>query len=153
LAQDFFTVNTLDKSSGLISLSYSGDPARFVDCGVFTVNGVTMQAAAASLKYRSDAPLGPPVVTQRTMALEGRINLVIQPTEAAQTRATVSTRYVLTRDATARNAVSGILVGSMRHQAQFNSGETGSFPAVGNHPPVQCVSTGLLERDLMARIE
>src|SRR5690554_3895515 len=33
LGKQFFVINNLDKSSGLINVSYSGDPERYVDCG------------------------------------------------------------------------------------------------------------------------
>lgn len=35
LGKQFFALNTIDKASGLINLSYSGDPERYVDCGRF----------------------------------------------------------------------------------------------------------------------
>jgi len=38
LGQRFFVINNLDKASGLINISYSGDPARYVDCGSGAVN-------------------------------------------------------------------------------------------------------------------
>src|SRR5262245_7244989 len=33
LGKRFFVINNLDKSSGLINVSYSGDPEKHVDCG------------------------------------------------------------------------------------------------------------------------
>ena len=33
LGKEFFVINNLDKSSGLINVSYSGDPEKFIDCG------------------------------------------------------------------------------------------------------------------------
>ena len=33
LGRQFFVINNLDKSSGLINVSYSGDPEKYVDCG------------------------------------------------------------------------------------------------------------------------
>src|SRR4029453_12877985 len=36
LGKQFFVINNLDKDSGFINLSYSGDPERYVDCGVLT---------------------------------------------------------------------------------------------------------------------
>ena len=36
LGKEFFVINNLDKASGLINISYSGDPERYVDCGIIT---------------------------------------------------------------------------------------------------------------------
>ncbi len=33
LVKHFFVKNNLDKSSGLIKVSYRGDPEKYVDCG------------------------------------------------------------------------------------------------------------------------
>jgi len=33
IGKQFFVINNLDKSSGLMNISYTGDPERFVDCG------------------------------------------------------------------------------------------------------------------------
>jgi hypothetical protein len=33
LGKQFFVINNLDKSSGLINISYNGDPEKYVDCG------------------------------------------------------------------------------------------------------------------------
>jgi hypothetical protein len=36
LSKQFFVINNLDKSSGLINISYSGDPEKYIDCGRIT---------------------------------------------------------------------------------------------------------------------
>jgi len=36
LGKQFFVINNLDKSSGLINISYSGDPEKYVECGTIT---------------------------------------------------------------------------------------------------------------------
>jgi hypothetical protein len=33
LSKEFFVINTIDKSSGIVNISYSGDPSKYVDCG------------------------------------------------------------------------------------------------------------------------
>ena len=33
IGKQFFVINNLDKSSGLMNLSYSGSPEQYVDCG------------------------------------------------------------------------------------------------------------------------
>ncbi|UUZ73433.1 hypothetical protein LP415_09480 [Polaromonas sp. P1(28)-8] len=36
LGKRFFVINNLDKASGLINISYSGDPEKYIDCGRIT---------------------------------------------------------------------------------------------------------------------
>ena len=36
LGKQFFVINNLDKSSGLINVSYNGDPEKYIDCGRVT---------------------------------------------------------------------------------------------------------------------
>jgi len=38
IGASFFVINNLDKDSGFINVSYSGDPCRYVDCGWITSN-------------------------------------------------------------------------------------------------------------------
>ena len=33
IGKQFFVINNLDKESGIINISYSGDPQKYVDCG------------------------------------------------------------------------------------------------------------------------
>ena len=33
IGKNFFVINNLDKESGIINISYSGDPERYIDCG------------------------------------------------------------------------------------------------------------------------
>ncbi len=33
LEKQFFVINNMDKASGLINISYTGDPKRYIDCG------------------------------------------------------------------------------------------------------------------------
>ncbi|MFZ0050306.1 MAG: hypothetical protein WAK96_00895, partial [Desulfobaccales bacterium] len=36
LGKKFFVINNLDKESGIINVSYKGDPEQYVDCGRIT---------------------------------------------------------------------------------------------------------------------
>ena len=33
LGKQFYVINNLDKNSGIINVSYGGDPEKYVDCG------------------------------------------------------------------------------------------------------------------------
>lgn len=153
LAERFFVINNIDKASGLINVSYTGDPSTYVDCGSVLLNGQRHSAAAPRLVYRADGPLGPPTTVERTLTLDGRINVVVQSAAANRTRISVSSKYVLRRDAVSRNTLSGVLVGSNTATAHFTSATSGSFPAIGSTPPVQCAATGQLEAAILAAVE
>lgn len=155
LGQRFFVVNNLEKASGLINLSYSGDPAQYVDCGTFTVTisgprakAQHINAASAHATYESVVLAPPynmpqPIQVTRQMSLEGRVNLIFEAVSAKETRVTTATRYVLTRKISAG--------GGMPHidNASFNGNEKGIFPPLGNSSPLECVATGQLERSIL----
>ncbi len=157
LGQRFFVINNLDKSSGLINISYNGDPARYVDCGSFTVTisgpgekTQTISGAAADAQYETVAPMPPygipgPVQVHRQMSLEGRVNVIFEALTPETTRVTTATRYVLTRKLTASN-------GSVPQTDTigFNADEKGSFPRLGTNPTLECVSTGELEKSILS---
>lgn len=153
LGQRFFVINNLDKASGLINISYSGDPARFVDCGKFTVaiSGLnerkqTMDGAAADAQYETVAPRPPygvngPVQIRRQMSLEGRVNVIFEVVSPNSTRVTTATRYVLTR-----KIATSIAAVPHSDSVGFNGNEKGYFPALATNRPLECVATGELRR-------
>ncbi len=84
LGKRFFVINNIERSSGFINLSYSGEPERYIDCGEIHSTVVNLRgkrtyefpAAKARQVYevlRRDICL---VVVDRRMSLEGRINLI-----------------------------------------------------------------------------
>lgn len=159
LGQRFFIINNIDKASGLMNISYSGDPTRFVDCGrlTVTVSGVnaktqTLDMAAADALYESVAPLPPyglpgRVQVRRQMALEGRVNIIFEAVGADLTRITTATRYVLTRKLAATATL------PYSDTVGFNGNEKGVFPPLGANPPLECVSTGELEKSILSTIK
>jgi len=159
LGQRFFVINNMDKASGLINVSYSGDPTRFVDCGRFTVENTgpgaktqTIDGAAADAVYEVMVPRPPygirgPVLVRRQMSLEGRVNVIFEAVDAESTRVTTATRYVLTRRISPSNAA------PHSDNAAFNGNEKGYFPQLGTSQRLECVATGTLEDSILSVIK
>jgi hypothetical protein len=101
LSKQFFVINNLDKSSGLINLSYSGDPEKYIDCGRITSFVKNAQGertydfagAKAQQNYEiMNAGVGL-FFLDRRMSLEGRVNLIFEEVDTNTTRVTANTRY------------------------------------------------------------
>jgi len=86
-SQRFFAIDDYEKESGLMTLSFSGDPNRFINCG--TVGTGSDQKSYVdwwnSLSYAS-------------ADFSGRMNIVVQEEAEENTLIEVSTRYVFTVD-------------------------------------------------------
>jgi hypothetical protein len=160
LGQRFFVINNMDKASGLINVSYSGDPARYIDCGRVTVevSGLnaktqTFDGAAADSQYEAVAPVPPygfpgRVQGRRQMMLEGRVNVIFEEVGSDSTRVTTATRYVVTRRFASSNAPV-----PQSDTVGFNGNEKGRFPQIGNNPPLECVATGELENSILSIVK
>jgi hypothetical protein len=157
LGQRFFVINTIDRSSGLINVSYSGPPEDYVDCGQITseiedVQGKRSQtfAAAASHKVYEDVFSGKLIMIDRTMKLEGRINLIFEALDASTAKVTAATRYVLTRTTISQQR--GFAPSPpMTTTLSFTSGQGGTFET--GKSLVTCNPTGALETMLLRIIE
>ena len=55
IGKSFFVINNIDKSSGILNVSYTGDPEKYVDCGTIHselgVNRADFQVAKASQQW------------------------------------------------------------------------------------------------------
>lgn len=160
LGKRFFVINNLDKSSGLINVSYTGDPEKYVDCGRITSyvkNGrgertYDFPGAQAQQSYEvmENLKLG---FIDRKMTLEGRVNLVFEEISPTQTRVTANTRYVVQRHITVRLADNNFPQ-TVNDSISFNSGGSASYPSrsatVG---ATECASTGALEAEILSGIK
>ena len=159
LSKQFYIINNLDKSSGLINVSYSGNPEDYIDCGriisyVKNSRGertYDFPAARAHQEYEQLNDKGLFFI-ERHMSLEGRINLIFEEISPTSTKITANTRYVLTRQQTARNAANNFPQ-SRTDAISFNSGGGASFPAHAGGQAVECISTGKLEREILDLIK
>jgi hypothetical protein len=158
LGKQFFVINNLDKSSGLINLSYSGDPERYVDCGrlisyVKNARGertYDFPASRAQYSYEVLNERGYFFV-ERKMLLEGRVNLVFEENGANSTRVTANTRYVVNKQVVTRNPLDNV-PRTYSESIAFNTGGRAAFPDIQGQA-VECVSTGELEREILSFIK
>jgi hypothetical protein len=158
LGKQFYVINNLDKSSGLINISYSGDPEKYVDCGRITsfVKNARGErtyefAGAASQQSYEVMNNGSLFFIERKMSLEGRVNLIFEELGPSQTKVTANTRYVVTRQQTVRNPANNFPQ-TFSHNISFNSGGTSTFQAASDGRATECASTGGLEREILSAI-
>jgi hypothetical protein len=157
IGERFFVINNLEKSSGLINISYNGDPEAYVDCGILESYVKNLKgertfrfpASSANQQYeRMDN--GKLYFIDRRLSLEGRMNLIFKKLGENKTEITANTRYVLTRTGTIIQAGSNF---SQQHNAtiNFNSNSSASFPnSIAN---ARCQSTGKFEQDILSLSE
>ena len=158
LGKRFFVINNLDKASGLINLSYTGDPEKYIDCGRITsyvknARGERNYNFAASSAQQSYEIMNPSVglfAIDRRMSLEGRVNLIFEEVGPNETRVTANTRYVVNRQRVVRNIANNIPQ-TMNDSITFNSGGRASFPGSPDQSS-ECVATGSLEREILEAI-
>lgn len=159
LGKQFFVINNLDKSSGLINVSYSGDPESYVDCGRVTsyvknARGERTYDFPGSRAQQSYEVMNANglFIIERKMSLEGRVNLVFEENGSSQTKVTANTRYVINRNVTQRSAANNFPQ-SRSDSISFNSGGGAAFPANAEGQATECVSTGKLEREILSVIK
>ena len=76
-------INNLDRESGYISISYSGNPEDFVDCG-----SVQFHNATTDYNYNVASQTSP-WATARQVELSGRINVRASPATGSETKVSV----------------------------------------------------------------
>ena len=156
LGKRFFVINNLDKASGLINISYTGDPQKFIDCGWVTSyvknargeRTYNFAGAKAQQIYEVMNSNGLFFI-DRTMALEGRVNLIFEETATNQTRVTANTRYVISRQRTVR-PMNGYPQ-TLNDNVTFNTAGSATFPGPSG-ASTECAATGALERDILAAV-
>ena len=157
LGKKFFVINNLDKSSGLINVSYTGDPEKYIDCGRITSYVKNAQGertydfagAKAQQNYEVMDPGRGLFFIDRRMSLEGRVNLVFEEVTPSQTRVTVNTRYVVNRQRIVRSTVNNFPQ-TLNDSLSLNSGGVASFPTGPDGKTSECAATGALEREVLA---
>lgn len=155
LGKHFFVINNLDKESGIINISYNGDPEKYVDCGKihsYVKNAAgernyDFQASSAYQKYEiMDMKNGGTLFfVERKMNLDGRMNIIVEKLESNKTLITLNTKYVLTKNFNSRTAQGFFNSGS--DTISFNTGQDSQFP--GGVPTI-CRATGNLEKEVLS---
>lgn len=159
LGKQFFVINNIDKASGFMNVSYSGDPEKYIDCGRITSyvknargeRNWDFAGASAQQSYEIMNPGTGLFFIDRKMALEGRVNLVFEEVSPTQTRVTANTRYIVNRTRTVRNAANNIPQ-TLTDSISFNSGGQADFPGDGNGRNASCVANGALEREILGAV-
>ena len=163
--------NNLDQSSGIINISYNGDPEKYIDCGritsyVMDVRGertYDFPASRAKQLYEAMLPSVGLLKIDRKMSLKGRVNLVFEELGPNRTRVTANTCYVIQLNINGRNVTNNTPltlsdipafnpVGSSSYTITFNSGGSSSFPPLSDGGAVECVATGALEQEILSFI-
>jgi hypothetical protein len=153
LGSQFFVINNLDKSSGLINLSYSGDPEKYVDCGIIETdvigqNGEILNSFPASKAYqRKEIAL---FSILRKMSLEGRINLIFEEISPNQTRVIANAKYVIARTITLQGDMGAT---PRTENVSFNSSGSAFLDNDFNRITVECMPSGKLESEILRAIE
>jgi len=160
LSKQSFVINNLDKDSGLINVSYSGDPVSYVDCGAMhTVTGgrrYDFSGASAKNDFEMTNVVGHSFLVHRTVNLEGRINILVRSVDAENTTITVNAKYILTRTLTARDTAAYSIPESKTDTLTFNSGQSAVLPSPGAETGGQratCNATGQLEQEILALVK
>lgn len=154
LSGQFFVINTMDKSSGFINVSYSGDPEHYVDGGEldFKVSNLRgsreyqFPATRANTKYEVFQN-GILAGINRSVNLEGRMNVVVSEISPTRTRVAVHTRYILTVSAVIQ-AVTGEVVTPSPVIVTFDTGNEGHSQSGYVYRP-----TGELENSVLELIK
>ncbi len=153
LGGSFFVINNLDKESGFINISYSGNPEKYVDCGIIdsyvrNARGERTYHFPASTAYKEYEAMenGQNLLfIKRKMNLEGRINIIVQEVLANSSLVTVNTKYVLTKEVYLSNPQ-----GQSNHMSDnisFNTNGSASFPQ-----QTTCHATGTLEQEVLSAL-
>jgi hypothetical protein len=159
VAREFFSINNMDKSSGFLNINYTGAPDKYIDCGVVRVtqNDVrgtrTFEFAGQAEKAGYETFVYPSVVqVARTMALDGRVNVLFQKETDTTTRATVTSRYLVRRSMVGRELGSGRLLAQHADNIAFNSNGGAEFTGETGTGKLTCKATGALEQDILRAI-
>ena len=160
LGNQTFVIDNHDKSSGLVNISYSGDPEKFINCGNVTSHvkeaggqrDYDFPGAKAQMKY--DIMNGNTLLhIDRKMSLEAHVSLDFMEINPNQTKVTANTLYVVRKDVTSTNANtafhqswSDIVSFKTRGSAPFGN-------EVSSAATTSCVATGELEREVLSAVE
>jgi hypothetical protein len=160
LGKQYFVINNLDRSSGIINISYTGDPEFYIDCGrivsyVKNAQGertYDFAGAKAQQRYEIMNPSVGLFEVDRRMNLDGRVNIIFEELGPSSTRVTANTRYVVARTQTIRN-VGNNFPQTTNDTLTFNSGGRASFPPARDGRSSECAATGALEDAILRAVE
>jgi hypothetical protein len=159
LGKSFFVINNLDKESGIINVSYSGDPEKYVDCGnihSYVMNGsgertYDFPASKAHQVYEvMDMEKGGVLyLLDRKMNLDGRVNIIFEEISRNRCRITINTKYVVTKGTSIKRFNSHYST-SESDSISFTTNNESKFPPAGAHSGTICHPNGELEKEIIS---
>lgn len=155
LGKQFFIINNLDKDSGIINLSYGGDPQKYVDCGyinsyVKNARGERTYYFPASKAFQEyEIMKNGLYFVSRKMNLEGRINIIVEEIGSNKSRVTVNIKYIVTKNVSISD-VNRRLLSTLTDTISFNSGQESSFPGT---QLTTCQANGELENEILSLLK
>jgi hypothetical protein len=154
VTNSFFVVNNIEKVSGFINLSYAGPPCNYVDCGWITSEVTAGRTRTYSFpgcseyqQYEFYDQIARVVWNyQRTMKLEGRINILVQEEQPSRTRVSTNIRYAV-------NKILNIypMNRTLNDTIQFDTGGYAGFPGPTNLMS-SCRPNHKLEADVLKMV-
>lgn len=144
-----FVVVEASPKTWTLHLRYTGDPKDYIDCGrvrspVKTAQGERVYDFAAAKAYQQyELQTGGRLyLVDRRMNIDARASVTLEALAQARTRASVATRYVVTRDQSVTgNGKPFALTDTIR----FGGQENATFP----NAPTNCHATGQFEGEVL----
>ena len=164
LGSHFFVINNLDKESGLINVSYSGDPEKYVDCGLITHDFENARGprhyefpgSRANADYETTNSNNALTRVNRKLSLDGRINIIVESLDTTHTKVMVNVKYVLTKSINGQALVvqqnfstNWVTMPPFVEVLSINTNQDGKFP----NSPTECRPTGALEQEILALLK
>ena len=150
LENSSFVAKDLDKDSGFIYLSYSGNPEKYIDCGHIESNEKNARgerkynfpAATADKEYEISGNDSQVWRIRRKMHLDGNISISVQDAGNGSTLVSVNTEYVVTKYVIGTDSQDRSQ--SFMDRISFNTNGSASFPQ-----KTTCSATGALEKEVL----
>lgn len=130
IGTNFFVINNMDKESGFINISYSGDPEKFVEGGELhhyfsNARGERNYIFPGSRAYTQYETMidGSLCVLTRKLDLDGRMNVLVSEIDSLQTSVTVNTKYIITMNVSGQDVLGKPLI-PHNEVISFNTGQS-----------------------------
>lgn len=158
LGKKFFVINNMDKASGFINISFSGNPEKYLDCGTVSsyvsnlVGERTYTFPGSSALKQYEIMYTEPRIAlyqaTRRMSLEGRINLIFEQISEKETKVNVISKYVINKTIIGNYNPYLPSINS-NESITFSSNEIGRF----SESQTECISNGKLEEEVLETIK
>jgi len=156
--KSMFSVANSNPDGHSMSLHFSGNPEPYVDCGRIVSPGKSAKgkqkynfpAASAKQEYEIAGRKGVYAVDRR-MALEAKIQVVLNDAGANKTRARAKAYYTLTKTIYVRK-VGTAVTDTVSDKVEFDSAKPGIFQVGGKEGTV-CRATGKLEEKALSLLK